>query len=213
MIRSKEAFLRKLEQELSFHPDCREIVAEYQSHLEEIIHERTFEMEDEQQIMSSVVERLGSPEEIASMWKEEAKVHPEKTSWMFVIINITLFLGGGLLTFIYHAFEWTWADALWLYLTDIPFLIILLYIGFWVFLGYEMGKEFGYQGKHLLKKTFTLALVPNLVLMALTVLRMIPYHWFSPLLNTPFIVTCIVLTALLYPICWMAYYWGRRASV
>ncbi|MGA9227681.1 MAG: hypothetical protein WB217_15155, partial [Mesobacillus sp.] len=80
-------------------------------------------------------------------------------------------------------------------------------------LGYEIGKGFGHRGRSLMKKTFILSILPNILLMNLTLFEVIPHGWFQPLLSSAFIIKCILLTALLYPICLAGYKWGKKASV
>lgn len=81
---------------------------------------------------------------------------------------------------------------------------------FWALLGYEIGKGFGHNGRVLLNKTFLLSLIPNLILMVLTVFQIIPHSWFAPLLTKTFIIACIIFTIILYPISWIGYRWGEK---
>ncbi|MFZ3578358.1 hypothetical protein [Virgibacillus sp. DJP39] len=87
------------------------------------------------------------------------------------------------------------------------------YILFWSLIGYEIGREFGHGGHKLLRKTFVISIVPNLVLMYLTIFKLIPLEWFQPLLSVPFIAACVITTGFLYPVSWIGYQWGRKASV
>ncbi|MRH44179.1 hypothetical protein GH741_16170 [Aquibacillus halophilus] len=128
-------------------------------------------------------------------------------------MNICLFLGGILLTLTYHVFHWGWIDFIWERVTEIPSIIIMVYFLFWGLLGYEIGKEFGPRGRKLLQKTFFFCVAPNIILMALTIFRLIPYQWFQPLLSFPFIISCVIFTGLLYPVSWLGYHWGKKASV
>jgi hypothetical protein len=94
-----------------------------------------------------------------------------------------------------------------------PTLIALLYLFFWALLGYEIGRGFGHGGRTLLKKTFLLSLIPNILLMVLTVFEIIPHSWFAPLLTKTFIIACILFTIILYPISVIGYRWGKKASI
>ena len=64
----------------------------------------------------------------------------------------------------------------------------------------KLGKVLVTEGERLLKKTFIFALIPNLLLMFLTVLEIIPHFWFEPLLTKTFIIACIIFTIILYPV-------------
>ncbi|MBM7584085.1 hypothetical protein JOC86_000622 [Bacillus pakistanensis] len=209
----KKKFLQRLEALLEQHPDKRKIINEYEDHLNELITELSLIKDSSKQDQEVILERLGTPEEIAEAWNHEITVTPRKTQWTFLITNLCFFAAGSLLTFTYHHYHWSWLQSMWTSLTSLPFLIIVLYLLFWGLLGYEIGKEFGHSGRSLLKRTFLLAIVPNLLLMNLIVFEIIPHTWFNPLLNPSFIVTCIVFTVFLYPISWIGFRWGKRVSI
>ncbi|OZU87420.1 hypothetical protein CIL03_16505 [Virgibacillus indicus] len=210
MTVGEQRFLRELDKEIGKHPDKVNIMADYELHVYELLNEASV---DEENIYTELVSRLGSPIEIAQMWKQEKSITPRKTQWLFVIINICLFLGGIVLTVSYNMFQWAWVELLWEGLTEATSIIIVVYILFWGLLGYEIGKEFGDGGYRLLRKTFLLSIIPNLILMYLTIFKLIPFDWFQPLLSVPFIIICIIGTGFLYPVSWLGFKWGRKASV
>ncbi|MCA0972579.1 hypothetical protein LCM20_18430 [Halobacillus litoralis] len=201
-----DRYLEELSQALSFHPERGSIVEEYKGHLTAMDGAGQLTYDD-------LIMRLGSPGEIAEMFKEEHSVTESRLQWLFVLCNIVLFVGGGLLTVGYHLLEWNVLEWVFERLISIPTIIILLYIGFWALLGYEIGKAFGPRGVALLKKTYVIGIIPNLILMLLTLFKVIPHKWFAPLVTPQFIVVCIVCTALLYPISWLTCRWGRRMSL
>lgn len=212
MERPKNKFLEELGKRLGNHHDKKSILMEYEVHIEEIMIESQ-DCNDENEMMERITSRLGSPEEISAMWKEELSVTPSNMKWLFIVMNILFFGGGSLLTFFHNVFQWNWLSVVWSHLTAIPTLIAFIYMFFWALLGYEIGKGFGHRGRSLLKKTFLLSLIPNLLLMVLTVFGIIPHSWFEPLLTKTFILACIIFTILLYPISWLGYRWGRKASI
>jgi hypothetical protein len=212
MERLKNEFLTELARSLGNHQEKESIVKEYEVHLDEFLLD-LYKLEDESEMRVQIYLRFGTAEEIAAMWKEELSVTPSHMKWLFVLINIFFFGGGAVLTLAHNLFEWKWITILWAQLTSFPILIALLYMFFWALLGYEIGKGFGYKGKKLMKRTFLLALIPNLTLMVLTVFEIIPHEWFSPLLTETFMSICIFLTILLYPVCLVSYRWGKKASV
>ncbi len=212
MERLKNEFLTDLSKGLGDHPDKKSILTEYDAHLDELLAE-LYKLEDESEIQSKVYSKFGSPEEIAAMWKEELSVTPSNMKWLFIAVNILFFASGGALTLAHNLFDWNWLTSLWFKLTSFPIIIALVYMIFWALLGYEIGRGFGHKGKSLMTRTFILALIPNVTLMALTVFHIIPYEWFFPLLQETFIGLCILLTVLLYPVCLISYRWGKKASV
>ncbi len=212
MERPKNEFLEKLADGLGTHQDKENILLEYESHIDEILIE-SYDCTSEEEVMNLLFTRLGSPEEIAKMWKDEFSVTPSNMKWLFILLNILFFGGGSLLTLAHNLYQWEWLAVIWNHLTAIPTLIAILYMFFWALLGYEIGKGFGHGGKRLLTRTFLLSLIPNLLLMILTVFHIIPHYWFAPLLTKTFIIACIIFTIFLYPVSWIGYRWGRKASI
>jgi hypothetical protein len=212
MERPKNRFLKELANGLESHPEQKDILLEYEAHIDEILIESN-DCTDEAAVMERLISRLGSPEEISAMWKEEMAVTPSNMKWLFILINILFFGGGSLLTLAHNLYQWEWLSLIWRHLTAIPTLIAFLYLFFWALLGYEIGKGFGHGGRRLLTKTFLLSLIPNLLLMILTIFGIIPHNWFDPLLSKSFIIVCIIFTMILYPICWVGYKWGKKASL
>ncbi|MFC4559559.1 hypothetical protein ACFO3D_15270 [Virgibacillus kekensis] len=209
MKEAAETFLSELEEALGNHPEKQQIMEDYRMHVDDLLQEREH---DNRQVYDELVQRMGTPEELARAWRQET-VTPNKMQWLFVSLNIGIFTGGIVLTFSYNFFQWEWAEFLWTLLTNIPFIIMVGYILFWGLLGYEIGKEFGGSGRKLLRRTFILSIVPNLLFMYLILFRVIPYSWFDPLLSFPFIMTCIIFTGFLYPVCLAGFRWGRKISV
>ncbi|PLS07295.1 HAAS signaling domain-containing protein [Neobacillus cucumis] len=212
MERPKSDFLKQLKYGLGSHQDKESILLEYEAHIDEILLESS-DCSNEDQMMERIILRLGNPAEIADMWKEELSVTPSNMKWLFILLNIVFFGGGSVLTLAHNLYEWKWLTAVWDNLTAVPTLIAFLYMFFWAFLGYEIGKGFGHGGRTLLKKTFLLSLIPNLLLMFLTLFEIIPHSWFAPLLTRTFIIACIIFTIILYPVSWLGYRWGRKASI
>ncbi|MDP4084863.1 MAG: hypothetical protein Q8934_09640 [Bacillota bacterium] len=211
MDHSKSRFLNELASELGNHSEKEAILREYESHIDEIILELMFY--DEKHVMEQIISRVGSPGEIAKIWRDEFSVTPSNMKWLFILLNIIFFIIGSLLTLFHNLYQWKWLSAIWSHLTAIPTLIAVIYLFFWALLGYEIGKAFGHKGKILLKRTFLFSLIPNLLLMVLTVLHIIPHSWFEPLLSRTFIITCILFTLILYPVSWIGYRWGKKESV
>ncbi|MGX6441770.1 HAAS signaling domain-containing protein [Neobacillus sp. K501] len=212
MVQPKNRFLNELSKGLGNHQDKENILQDYEAHIDEILLE-FIDCEDDDFIMERIVLRVGSPSEIADMWREELSVTPSRMKWVFIILNILFFGGGSLLTLFHNLYDWDWLTIVWSHLTAIPTIIALIYMFFWALLGYEIGKGFGHGGRRLLKKTFLLSLVPNLILMLLTVFQVIPHSWFAPLLTKTFITACIIFTLFLYPISLIGYRWGKKASI
>lgn len=211
MERLKSEFLESLKESLGNHKEKESILAEYEMHLDELLLS-LYKMEYDE-IREEVYSRFGRPEEIATIWKEELSFSPSNMKWLFIAVNILFFTGGAALTLAHNLLDWKWLTNLWSNLTSFPIIIAFIYMFFWALLGYEIGRGFGHKGKRVMKKTFILALIPNVTLMVLTVFHLIPREWFHPLLTETFIGICIFLTLLLYPVCMISYRWGKKASI
>lgn len=214
MIQSKQEYLHVLKNELKNYSNSEEILQEFDMHISELLVD-LYDLAgaNEEVAITKVIERVGSPVEVAALYKQELEVTPAKTQWTFILGNLLFFIGGICITAFYHLSAISFFDTLWSFLTNIPFVLIALYMLFWALLGYEIGKEFGLSGKKLLVKTFYISLVPNLVLMGLVVFKIVPVEWFHPLLTKTFMLICIFCTILLYPISYLAYRWGTNRSV
>jgi hypothetical protein len=212
MIELKEQYLEQLEKGLKNHPKKQIILMEYDLHITEMLNDLPSK-NNHQSEMKLIMERLGTPAEILESWNADLSITPNKAKWNFVLINIIFFTFGIVLTVLHNLFAWDWTKVIWGRLTSISGLIIFLYILFWMMLGYEIGKAFGPSGKKLMLKTFLLSIIPNLVLMYLILFKIIPHEWFQPLLTKDFILICVSFTAILYPICTVGYYWGKKASI
>lgn len=212
MEQPKNKFLAELAKGLGNHHDRDSILLEYDSHINEILLEVN-NCSSDAEVMKHITARLGTPAEIAEIWKDELSVTPSNMKWLFILINILFFGGGSLLTLVHNLYDWHWLTIIWSHLTTIPIFISFAYMFFWALLGYEIGKGFGHGGRKLLNKTFFAALIPNLTLMVLTVLEIVPHSWFAPLLTRTFIIACIIFTIILYPVTWIGYRWGKKASI
>lgn len=212
MDQSKNRFLQELANRMEDHPEKKDILREYGMHIDDILLE-FLDDKDEEIRFEEIVKRLGKPDEIAQMWKMELSVSPSNMKWLFILLNLVFFTFGGLLTLFHNLYQWNWLTLIWGRLTAIPTLIAFIYLLFWALLGYEIGKGFGHKGKELFKRTFLISLIPNLLLMVLTIFHIIPHSWFAPLLTNQFIIICILFTVILYPVCWIGYRWGRKASI
>lgn len=210
MNEEAQRFLHELEKALVGEAYAKEIVHEYRMHLNAMLSELE---SNESMTYKEIVDRLGTPEELAALWKEEKSVTPKNMQRLFVFLNIALFLGGALFTVGYNVLEWQWLDDLWKTLTESTTFMLFIYLFFWGLLGYEIGKAFGARGKKVLNRTFIICVIPNIVFMSLVLFRFIPSSWLDALPDGPFIIVCILGTIGLYPISLLGYRWGKKQSV
>lgn len=207
MILSKERFLQDLEQSLPSSVNKAEVIKEYNLHIEEKLFDYpNLKIED-------VLEKIGDPVEIAKQYEDTLPIAKGFVSRNFVFCNFMFFFIGGLLTVCYHVFEDSLLSDAWGLLAQIPLTIVIVYTIFWMMLGFEIGREYGLLGKELFSKTVFISLVPNVLLMIMTLFHFIPVQWFQPILTPAFIVLCVIMTFLIYPISKVFYYIGVYRSV
>ncbi|MGM0877236.1 MAG: HAAS signaling domain-containing protein [Bacillota bacterium] len=207
MIPSKEHFLQVLKQSLPKTVNKADVIREYELHIEEKMFDQPhLKIED-------VLDQLGDPVEIAKQYGDVEPIAKSFVSRNFVFCNLMFFLIGGLLTVCYHVFEDSILSEAWGLLAQIPLTIVIVYTVFWMVLGFEIGREYGLLGKELFSKTVFISLVPNILLMIMTLFHFIPVNWFQPILTPAFIAICVIMTFLIYPISKVFYYIGVYRSV
>lgn len=209
MKEDAQRFIRELEIELEGQKDKESIVADYEMHIAEMQEAEGFD----QVSYELLVMRLGTPQEIAKIWQQETGITPRKTQWLFVLLNMAIFIVGSLAMLSYHLFSWVWLSRLWQAIMTVPMLVLFVYLIFWALLGYEFGKEFGHRGLRLLRRTFLIAIIPNILFIYLVLFKLLPIHWLSPLLTNSFIGTTVVFTSILYPVSLLGYHWGKKVSI
>ncbi|MDQ0229651.1 HAAS signaling domain-containing protein [Metabacillus malikii] len=205
MRNAKADFIQTLEKALPKTVDKREIIREYELHIEEML------LDHPHLSVEDVIRKLGNPIEIAKQYQEIAPM--SFVSRHFVVCNFMFFIVGAIFTICYHLYKDSVFSDAWGLLAQIPSTIIIVYTVFWMLLGFEIGKEYGVQGKELFSKTVFISIVPNLLLMLMTVLQLIPTNWFEPILTPTFTTICVIITILFYPISKLFYYIGVHRSI
>lgn len=213
MIRSKEAYMKQLEREMYAHPDNDVIMAELTVHIDEKMSYLLKKDLPEEEAIQIIIEQFGHPSELAVQFGGVSTKSPTIAKVVFVLCNSFLFFLGACITFGYHLVNAQVFQIYWEALAHNSWLILFMYTGYWVLIGYQIGKEFGEKGKRLLSDTISLAIAPNLFLMLAVLFGLFPVQWFSPLLTTSFIGACIGVTFLFYPLSQIGYYFGRHQAV
>ncbi|KKI93414.1 hypothetical protein WQ54_04030 [Bacillus sp. SA1-12] len=207
MIPSKDHFLKLLAQSLPPSVNREEIVKEYELHIEEKL------VDQPHLSIEEVMAQLGDPVEIAKQYGEAEPISKGFISRNFVFCNFMFFFIGALLTFCYHVYEDSILSNAWGLLAKIPLTIVIVYTVFWMILGFEIGREYGLLGEKLFSNTVFISLIPNVLLMIMTLFHFIPVNWFQPILTPTFIAICVIMTFLVYPISKFFYYIGVRHSI
>lgn len=213
MIKTKEMYIKQLEQRLRVHPNREEVMAELIVHIEEEMADLLRNGMNEPEAVQVIIEQFGHPSELAAQFGKIAETTPVKTKIILVLSNHFLFLLGACLTLCYHLGSMPVLQTAWEMLAKSSLLILFIYTGFWLFIGYQIGKEFGAKGKKILFETMCYALIPNMVLMLGILYGVFPTQWFSPFLTQSFIVACLGVTLLFYPFSQFGYYFGRHQAV
>lgn len=212
MINTKADYLQKLQELLKDHPDRDAIADEISSHIDECLECFCHDGLSENEAMLLTINQIGSPEQVAEKFAYISSAASAMANKLFICVNFTFFFVGGCFAVGANIFKIHALQLIWNMLSQSGWLILIAYSGYWALMGYEIGKEFGASGKELLKHTMGMAIVPNLILMFMTFLGFLPNEWFSTVLNSSFLIGCIIATILFFPISYIAYFWGVRKA-
>ncbi len=207
MTKIMEQFLETLKQALPNSVDKEEVIREYEIHIEE----KRIDMPH--LTIDEIITQLGDPLDIAKQYEEVQPIAVRFVSRNFVFCNFMFFIIGSLLTVCYHLYEDSLLSEAWGLLAQIPLTIVIIYTVFWMMLGFEIGREYGLLGKQVFSKTVFISLIPNVLLMMMTLFHFIPTEWFQPILTPSFITICVIMTVLIYPISKLFYHIGVHRSV
>ncbi|MBD1379010.1 hypothetical protein [Metabacillus arenae] len=199
-----EKWLIDLEKELNYKKikHINEIITDYREHIL-IKHLETKEP------IERILTSIGSVDEIVNLYKKK-QIVPEKIRSWFVFVNGCFFAAGAFLTFCRHSGYFV---SIWEALAAVNWFILFGYAGFWLFVGYQLGKEFGVKGTLELPKTILFTTIPNVVLMACVLSNIIPKPWFESMLSPGFMIACVIITLLFYPLAMLGVKLGMRFSL
>ncbi|MFZ3589922.1 HAAS signaling domain-containing protein [Bacillus sp. DJP31] len=202
--KTKEEYLTQLERMLPSTINKKEVLQEWDIHFDDAMEEYSIE---------TVIGRLGKPVEIAAAYRESIPIHKNWIAPFYIGCNSLFFILGSLITIAYKMTDHPLAQTIWHSLVTVAPVIMGGYLLFWVYLGYEIGRTYGVKGYGLLTKTVLLTILPNILLMLLTLFNWIPAETFSPLLTPIFVFFCILFTFLVYPISRLAFKAGLSRSL
>ncbi|MGE8203471.1 permease prefix domain 1-containing protein [Heyndrickxia sp. NPDC080065] len=207
MLKLKVEYIDNVKVALDNHPDAVGICNEISSHIEEGVKERMLLGVSEKQALEEVLDSMGDPIELGkgfcttSNSKQNTPIH-------FILINWCFFIGGFFIAISNQASLFPILSNVWTFLVHMSEYILLLYLLYWFYIGYFIGKQYGPKGKRLVRKTLIVALIPNVALMVAVLFEFYPEGFFSPLLNPMFLFFCVLSTLCFYPISKVAYKFG-----
>lgn len=203
---TKENFLIELETHLPHGVNKKDILREWEMHIYDAIIESGRSEEE-------IIADFGSPSDIAKEYESNTPVQKNWIVPFYIGCNALFFIVGALITLAYHLTNHPVVETIWNTLIGYAPAIIGGYLLFWIFLGFEIGRTYGVRGSKLLSKTVFLSMLPNVLMMVLTLYKWIPTEVFEPLLTPVFVLVCVIFTFLLYPICRIAYRVGISRSL
>ncbi|KAA0549948.1 hypothetical protein FZW96_00950 [Bacillus sp. BGMRC 2118] len=203
---TKETFLKELKAQLPMNVNKEDIIREWELHIYDAVSELDCSEEE-------VIENLGDPKEIAEAYGYNTPVQKNWVVPFYIGCNALFYIAGSLITLAYHTTEHPIVESIWNTLIGYAPAIIGGYLLFWIFLGFEIGRTYGVRGSRVLSKTVLISMLPNIILMMLTLYKWIPIELFETLLTPMFVLICVVLNFLLYPICRIAYRVGISRSL
>ncbi len=201
---TKEEYLTELKRLLPNTINKTDVLKEWAQHFDDAMVDNPIE---------TVIERLGNPAEIAIAYLENTPMHKNWIAPFFIGCNGLFFILGALITLAYKITNHPIAQIIWNSLVSVAPVIMGGYLLFWVYLGFEIGRTYGVKGTKLLSKTVLLSILPNVILMLLTLFNWIPAETFSPLLSPMFVFFCVIFTFLVYPISRIAFKVGLSRSL
>ncbi|HET7578826.1 MAG TPA: permease prefix domain 1-containing protein [Bacillales bacterium] len=205
MTPEKQRYLEELKKALGAEGQAEAVVKEINSHIEERMHDRMVFGIKEEEALDEALQSLGSPRKLAKALMEGEASNRHTMRNVFIACNYLFFLGGTMLMIFSQILTLPIVHTVWESLTGVSGLILACYTGYWFYLGYEVGKQFGPNGKSLMNRTVLMSLIPNVLLMFLTLFRFIPQHLFNSMLTPEFVTVCVVATVFFYPISKAAY--------
>lgn len=209
MHKSKKEYLSSLQHYLNKHPNGTDIVEEYGSYIEDKMLEVMNEGYSLDEAEIRVLNDLPHPKTIANEYVSSQPPNLRQMIIFSLCINVSFFIIGGLLTFSYHQLSNEFVTLIWLSLVELQWVLLVLYSSFIVVLGYLIGKEFGARFNAYIKTVLVLTLTPNIVFMLAVLFSWIPHTWFEPMLTPSFVISCVIVTLLYYPISRLAYRVGQ----
>ncbi|QED49366.1 HAAS signaling domain-containing protein [Cytobacillus dafuensis] len=212
MIKAKKQYLDEITRLLRNHPDHENIIAELSMHIDEMMADLEEKEVSEFEAIPIIMSQLGTPRQIAKEFKGVSTRTPGIVQNAFILINSLFFFAGLFLVLGSQVWNIAFLQTIWQVLSQLNWLILGCYTGFWAWMGYEYGKEFGVRGKVFLAGTIKIAIIPNLLLMIFTLFGTLPSEWFHSILSSSFILGCLLATALFFPISKMGYYIGKHKA-
>lgn len=209
MLKSTDEYLVTLRKNLKKHPGQEDILLEYESFIYDKIQDYMKSGYTKQEAEAIIVQELPCPLDLA---KHYESTHPPKFKQIMIfsfIVNFVFFIIGGFITFLYHQFSYQTVIILWSYLIEMQWVILFLYSAFIVSIGFLIGKEFGSRFNRYIKSILLLTFSPNILFMIMVLYSWVPQRWFEPMLTPAFLIFCVILTLLYYPLSKIAYKIGQ----
>ena len=206
MSEQKGRFLIQLEKELKNHPNAKDILKEYEAHYDLKLRDLILLGYGREKAEEIVLEQLGTPETIASQFHYK-KIDKKLLSNVAISCNYLLFFIGILLT-ISYIYEFQDLNLLWHSLVHNKWIVLSFYFILWIVLGYAIGRLYGFNGRNTLNNVLKIALVPNVLLMLLVLYFGTFQAIFQQILTPIFLISCVVVTLLFYPISKLSFKYG-----
>ncbi|KGA97980.1 hypothetical protein AJ85_16060 [Alkalihalobacillus alcalophilus ATCC 27647 = CGMCC 1.3604] len=199
MNKLQQKYLSDLEEELTSVCDGKEIIKEYQSILDEKSRELMYQGIDEEEAVKRSIEELGQAKDIAACYQKGSKnlnSLKEKMIWG----NYLLLFSGFILSVLYHYQPFTPIESIWYALVHMKWFLLVSYGLLWLIISFWIGKLSGAKGKKQIEQVIQLAIVPNLILMFCVLFDEAVQIWFHALITPPFMISCVIVTLLFYPL-------------
>ncbi|WP_413382074.1 hypothetical protein [Alkalihalobacillus sp. 1P02AB] len=194
-----QEYLSDLEKELTSVCNTREIIKEYQSILNEKSREFMYQGIDEDEAVKRSIEELGQVKDIAACY-QKGSMNLNTLKRKIIWGNYLLLFSGFVLSILYHYQPFTPIESIWYALVHMKWFLLVSYGSLWLIVSFWIGKLSGIKGKKQIEQVIQLAIVPNLILMFCVLFAEAIQSWFHALITPPFIISCVIVTLLFYPL-------------
>lgn len=192
-------FIFVLGNELATHPKKDEIIAEYCAHVHLKVNDLIIAGYDEEQAFEIAVQELGDPKKLAFYFNKNTESRKGSPLRSTIIVNYFFFLLGLLITMGFLV-KIPALNFIWIQLIEKKYLVLTGYLIFWLGSSYVAGIKHGLNEEKLINKALLLSLLPNFILMTLVLYVNKFQEWFHPFIHPAFIIPCVVLTFLFFPV-------------
>lgn len=188
-------------------PKTKEIVLEYQLHIEDKVYEQMLNGVNEDKALQYILAEMLSPSGVAALYYQK-KVR-SVPFYLITVANSLILFACILITIFSINNNLSTIQYVWQSMVDNKWFLLISYCLLWVIAGFIYGQKNGFLKKESFYRYSLLAVLPNYVFMFFVLIGFQfgwTLHWFDFLADSfVFLWFCILLTLAFYPIVQLGY--------